>query len=76
MIDDGGYVGHPAIRKMLKLRHPEARYWLNVARAHDVYCSKLIKVLKLQGARRNAFNYEQFKRVESVSSSQIMNWLP
>lgn len=47
---------HPAIKKMLKLRHPKARYWLNVAKAHDIYEKKLNKVLRLNGRRINAFS--------------------
>lgn len=55
---------HPALTRMLRLHHPKARYWLNVARNHDLYTKKLQKVLQLSGLRHRATTYEQFRWAE------------
>jgi len=61
----GGFSqNHPAIKKMLRLHHPKAQYWLNVARVHDLFTKKLQKCLQLAGMRQRAATYEQFRWAE------------
>jgi len=55
---------HPALNRLLKLRHPKARYWLNVAKGHDLHTTKLRKCLQLSGLRERATSYEQFRWAE------------
>ena len=49
--DDRFYQNHPAIIAMVKRNHPAARYWLNVVRNYDIWCSKLRRLLELNGLR-------------------------